>query len=49
MMPPWIDFDQEQRRAERLSDLSRSAFVIGTLALSIVGGFAIMLLWPFSG
>lgn len=37
----WVDFDAEQRRAERYRDLSRSAFVIGTVALAIVGAFAI--------
>ncbi len=42
----WVDFDAEQRRAERYSDISRSAFVIGMIALTAVAAFAIYMLAP---
>lgn len=41
-----IDLDQEQRRAERYQDISRSAFAIGVIALTLVAAFAVLMLWP---
>lgn len=40
-----VDLESELRRAQRYSDLSRSAFVIGALALAIVAGFAVFVFW----
>lgn len=34
-----IDFDAEQRRADRYSDISRTGFVVTVFALSLVVAF----------
>lgn len=41
-----MDFDQEQRRAQRYQDISRSAFAIGLIALCLVTAFAFLMLLP---
>lgn len=38
-----VDFESELRRAQRYSDLSRSAFVVGAIALAIVAAFTIFI------
>lgn len=40
-----VDLESELRRAERYSDLSRSAFVIGAIAFSVVACFAAFVFW----
>lgn len=45
-----LDFEHEsaRRRAEQYSDISRSAFAIGMIALSLVAAFAILMLSEFN-
>lgn len=45
----WIDHESELRRAERYSDLSRSAFACSVIALSLVTAFTVYMFWPFNG
>lgn len=40
-----VDFDEEQRRAEQHTDMSRMATVLFALALSLVLGFAALMFW----
>ena len=44
-----IDYDQELRRAERYSDLSRSAFTVGVAALATIAVLTIVLFGPWYG
>lgn len=41
-----MDFEQEQRRAERYDDLSRSAFALGVIGLTLVTVLAFYMLLP---
>lgn len=45
----WADHEEALRRAERYTDLSRSAFTIGIATLLTIGVLAIVFLWPTHG